>query len=307
MCARPGPAEIAAAQLARLPWRRPASPRGAAPAQERGWIGGFEEASALLEELTGVAPATGAGLGGGLPWVRAGGRIVACGLPVAVGTAEVQGPDGVYQLCESSVRREAAGRTAEALRLDGDLRDGAGEGFDLLWFGPSERHIVAGGRVEIEDLFARVEAPAERRWLEKALVRRCRIDAGVLDGLSLKPWRGAATIEVRRPKELTGAGWDDPVRVVAVREMVEGVEGNDRRLMLRLKGGGRVEWSVSAVSGGWDAHFEGEGLAWRRLWCRLDEGTVVYGAEPTADPREPSVRTRWAFDLMSDLLKLSSG
>ncbi|NOZ93288.1 MAG: hypothetical protein GXP47_00940, partial [Acidobacteria bacterium] len=285
----------------------PAPPRGAAPAQERGWIGGLEEASALLGVLTGVAPATGAGLGGGLPWVRAGGRIVACGLPVAVGAAEVQGPDGVYQLCESSVRREAAGRTAEALRLDAGPRDGAGPGFDLLWFGPTERHLVAGGRVEIEDLFARVVAPAGRRWLEKALVRRRRIGAGVLDGLGLTPWRGAATIEVRRPQELTGGGWDDPVRVVAVRETVEGVEGEDRRLMLRLQGGGRAEGSVSAISGGWEARFEGEGLAWRRLWCRLEEGAVVYGAEPTADPREPAVRTRWAFDLMSDLLKLGSG
>ncbi len=307
MSSRPGPAEIAAAQLARLAWRRPAPPRGAAPALERGWLGGLEEASALLGALTGAAPSTGLGLGGGLPWVQARGRIVACGLPVAAGTAEVQGPDGAYRLCGSSVRREAAGRTAEVLRLEGGPLEGAGPGFDLLWFGPSERYLVREGRVEIEDLFARVVAPAEPQWLQKVLVRRRRVDAGLLEGLSLAPWREAATIEVRRPRELTGDGWEDPVRVVAVREMVERVEGDGRRLGVRLHGGGRAEASVSAVAGGWEARFEGEGLAWRRLWCRLEEGDVVYGAEPTADPREPSVRTRWAFDLMSDLLKLPTG
>jgi len=302
--APPGLAEIAAARLARLPWRRLPPPEGAPPPRQRGWIGGLDEAATLLEELTGITPRRGGGLGGNLPWVPAGGAVIGCGLPLAVGPKEVQGPDGTYRLADATVLREAGGRTEELLHLEDPPPARGALGFDLLWFGTAERYLVRRGRVEIEDLFARVVGPVDRTWLERTLLRRQRVDPAFLHGVEVAPSRGAATVEVRRAADLTGPGWDDPQRLIGARESVENVKSEGEWLRVRLKGGEEIQAAVSTVSGGWVAHFEGEALAWRRLWARRDEGSIVYGAEPVADPRDPGVRTRWAFDLMTDLLEL---
>jgi len=300
----PGPAEAAAARLARLPWRRLPPQRDLPPPRKRGWLGGIGEARILLEELTGMAPERGRGLGGSLPWVRLADAVVACGVPVAVGSTEIQGPDGAYRLAGSSVLREAAGLEGEILRLEDREDRGEEPDFDLLWFGAAERYLVRHGRVEIEDLFARVVAPAERDWLEVALIRRRRLDPGILEGLDPEETGGPALIEVRRPEELTGAGWDDPRRLIGVRESVASVEGTGETLLVRSHGGPHAEAVLSVIPGGWEVRFSGGELGWRRLWARREESWIVYGAEPVADPRDPGVRTRWAFDLVTDLLAL---
>jgi len=301
---RSGAAGTAAARLARLPWRRLAAPEDAPPARNRGWVGGLEEASALLLELTGIHPQHGSGLGGVLPWVAAGEAIVLCGAPIAVGSSERQGVDGAYRLTEGAVLREAGGRMEELLRLEEPSSSQCAMGFDLLWFGSAERYLVRNGVVEIEDLFAKVVAPADRAWMERVLLRGRRVEPGFLRDVELEASTGAATIEVRRRAELVGPGWEDPRRLIGVHGAVEGVRGDAEELEVRLLTGERVGAVVSGLPGGWEVRFAEGRLPWARLWARLEDGAVVYGAEPLADPRDPAVRTRWAFDLMSDLVEL---
>ena len=297
-------APLTAARLARLVWRKRAPESGAPPPSERGWIGG-DEAAALLTELTGAVPALGAGLGGAVPWVEIDGLVVACGVPVAVGPREVEGLDGAYRRHGDAVLREAAGREETVLSLEATVADGE-PGFDLLWFGHAERYLVRGARLEIEDLFARVVAPVDRGWLERELVRRRRVDRGVLSEIEPADGGVQGSVEVRRADELVGAGWDDPERLIGCRETVGRVRRDGMRLVVTLEGGEEVAGEIVPQPEGWETVFD-EGLPWRRLWCRREGDRIVYGAEPVADPRDGGVRTRWAFDLASDLLRLGDG
>jgi len=233
------------------------------------------------------------------------GRVVAPGLPVAAGPEELRGPDGAYRVREGKVVREAGGAEGELVELDPSPPPPESLGFDLLWFGPAERYLVRDGRVEIEDLFARVVAPVDRGWLEETLLRRGRHDPALLEGMDTEPSTEAPTIEVRRPEQLTGEGWEDPRRLVALREMVETVNGEGDEIRARFSNGECADAALATIPGGWAATFTGQVAPWHRLWCRRQGKSIVYGAEPSTDPRDPGVRTRWAFDLMSDLLRLA--
>ena len=75
--------------------------------------------------------------------------------------------------------------------------------------------------------------------------------------------------------------------------------------MLRLESGGEVVANVAVSGAGWVAEIA-PGLPWTRAEMAAEERTVVYRVTliPELDPLDPGVRTRLAFDLLSDLLGL---
>ena len=70
-----------------------------------------------------------------------------------VSAAEVPGPDAAYRRSDGRIIREAGGRVAAMLELDGRPENGA-PGFDLLWFGDRDRWLVDGAILTISNPFA---------------------------------------------------------------------------------------------------------------------------------------------------------
>jgi hypothetical protein len=275
---------------------------------ERGWVRGLREAGAVLEHLLGAAAANGSAFAATWPYVGGEEWLAAPGVPAVV-TAEAQDAiDGVYRLSTDGVLREAAGEERLLLSTTGPPEASPERPFDLLWFSTSARYLLRDGVIEAEDPFCRVRAPAGRDRLETLLVRAQRVDAAILEGLGLEAGARPATLEVRRALALTGQGWRDHERVLGRREDVRTVEPHGQELLLRLEGGGEVVASVAADGAGWVAEF-GPGFPWTRAEMAAEERTVAYRVTliPELDPLAPGVRTRLAFDLLSDLLGLENG
>jgi hypothetical protein len=269
----------------------------------------FEGADACLDtvaSLVGGRRFLTAGFGGRWPALDTDGLVLAPGLPTAVGAEHREAPDADYWRDGDGVWRSAAGGAEQVLAFTAHART-PGRAFDLLWFGDSERFLLAGGELAVEDRFCRLRVAAGSGVLEHELIRRRRVDAAVVGGLPTEPGCGPARIEVRRAAALLPPGtWDDPARVLRAREGIEGADVEGVRLRLRLDGGKTVELEVAARPGGWRAQRrKGE---WPYLALEISRvgADLWYAAEldPRIDPLRPGVRTRLAFDLVSDLVVL---
>jgi hypothetical protein len=231
--------------------------------------------------------------------------LVAPALPVVVEEQGVVGPDGVYHLVGTEVRREAVGAEERYLVAD-RTRSPSGAPFDLLWFGEGERFVVRGGVLEIEDLFGRLSVPAEVRLLERILLRGARCDREVLS--SLPP---AAMIphmiEVRRPAELSDKRRvRDAAAVLATRADVDSVRRGGAVVEARLVGGGHATFGLQESASGWRLVRRSGNYVFTEL--RLDRSSSTLRLSATLDPRVDALtrgmRGRLVFDLRSDLVAL---
>ncbi len=272
---------------------------------ERGWCRGLGEVAEVLGSLAGSVVRWGRGLGGGAPFVSDGETLTGCGVPVVATSRETEGPGGAYRLEGGRVLREAGGRE-EVLLEPEEEGSGMGAGFELLWFGPTERFLLRGGLLEIDDLFSRAVVPVGTADLDRLLVRTRRLDPACLEGLEPPPTQATQRVEVRRDLALVAGAWADAVAVLERREGVTEVEVHRGEVVLEVAGEVRLRGALRESGEGWEVLFPGGEAPWRRIWMEREGERLVHGAEPTGSLLDPALRTRHAFDLFSDLVRLGT-
>jgi len=301
-------AEQAAALVQRIPLRREAAAgsRDVATVVESRWFAGTAECHRVLGQLFRGSTGRGSAFGSAWPYLEAAGRIVAPALPVVVGAAEVAGPDGEYQVADRAVWREAVGERRPILRLEGSAASDR-PGFDLVWFGATERYLLREGTLEVEDLFSALRLPASQAVVERLVVRGLRVEGEVLDGISFGCDDATAQIEVRRSRELvTGDRWQDPEAVLGSRADIATVERRGDELFAETLAGRSVVFKVVEERLGWRVFaWEGD-YPYQTLAMADRDGTLSLTAtlNDGFDPLDPGVRSQLAFDLRSDLIGL---
>lgn len=275
--------------------------------EETGYLSLNECASAL-----GVICQTelfrGAGFGGLWPWFEVGPVVVAPGVPVAVRSAETEGPDGVYRRVEGSILREAGGRERRLVELD--RQEGAERGTDIsmLWFGPGERYRLRGPILEIEDLFARAWLRPGRRELERWLVREKRLPIAVIDDLGfLEPEAGAQSLQIARPEELTSDHWIEAQVFFEARADVVCATMHSSELVLNTVDEQRVVFDCNQQEDGWTARRVEGSFLFDKLSARRESESIciTVKVDESRNLASAGLRARLAFDLSSDLLSLS--
>ena len=304
------PAVQAAAELIRrMPLRRqaPASQREPQTVVESRWFAGPSECARVLGRVFRGSTGRGAAFASSWPFLEAGGVVVAPGIPVAAEDAEIEGPDGAYQLARGVVWREAVGERRAVLSTGDGREESAGTAFDLLWFGSSERYLLRDGTLEVDDLFSRLTVRPSTEHLERLLVRAMRVQPGVLDGVTAGTREAPATIEVRRPLALAaGAAWQDPVHVLGLRADILRAERRGDEVVAETGRSSTVVFQLAEKPRGWTL-FTWEGAyPFRALTLTESDGTLRLAATlgSELDPWVPGVRGRIAFDLRSDLVAL---
>jgi hypothetical protein len=293
-------------QLMPLRRRGPTGPRDTATVLESRWFDGATECHRVLGQLFHGAAGRGAAFGAAWPYLEAGGRVAAPGLPVVVGADEEEGPDGCYRLVGRTVWREAGGEPRQVMALGSEPQE-LGRSFELLWFADRARYVVADGRLEVEDLFStlRMVVPLDR--LETWLARGMRVDGRVLEGLDLTAADQPPSIEVRRPAELVAGGrMPSPGELLGGRAGVASASRVGDEVAITTEDGRRLVFNVAEDRDGWRAfRWEGE-FPYRDLSLRRDDRSVSLTAtlDEGLDPLAPGVRTQVAFDLRSDLIAL---
>jgi len=301
------PAAQAAAMLVRrlpLRWRAGIGVREPATVVESRWFAGPAECHRVLARLFRGHPVRGSAFSANWPLLEAAGVVVAPALPVAASADEQPGPDGHYQFTGGTVWREAVGERRPLLSSAGGAAP-AGGAFDLLWFGSSERYLLRGGTLEVEDLFSMVRVKATLALVERLVVRGLRADPEVLDGVAASERTAPAEIEVRRPAELLeGAQWRDPTAVLAARADIRSVRRRGEEITAETARDTTVVFRVAEDAHGWRL-FTWEGdypLRGLNLLERDAHLVLTATLGPGLDPFEPGVRGRLAFDLRSDLI-----
>ena len=303
------PAAQAAAMLVRnLPLRwGSAGVRDPETVVESRWFAGAAECHRVLARLFRGSPVRGSAFSSTWPQLEAAGVVVAPALPVAATADEQPGPDGVYQLDRGTVWREAAGERRALLSGGGAAAADGGGAFDLLWFGPTERYLVRGGTLEVEDLFSLLRMGAARSLVERLVVRGLRTDPEVLEGVA---WSARATppeIEVRRPSELVkGEVWRNPAAVLSARADIRSVDRRGDEILAETARESSVVFRVAEEPRGWRLFTWDGDYPLRTLGMIERAGHLVLSATlgPDLDPLAPGVRGRLAFDLRSDLIAL---
>jgi hypothetical protein len=216
------------------------------------------------------------------------------------------GPDAAYHRDDTRVWRESAG--AETLVLTAEPTEPApGEPFELLWFGDTERYLLRGGRLTVDDLFCELRLSPSRAGLEHLLVRLRRADPAVLAGLEVAEGAEGAEITVRRPRQLSAEDrWRDPQRFFACRADIDGLEAGHGVLTAATARGATVVFTVEERAAGWRAAVVEGGYTFSALELEADGEMLALSGTLTAaiDPLAPGVRARLAFDLRSDLVML---
>lgn len=238
--------------------------------------------------------------------VHGDGWLVAPALPLVLPASGGDGVDGAYVWRDRAVWREAAGAEKPFLTTS-DADPIPGSSFDLLWFGDCERYTLWNGTLAVEDLFAVVELPGDRRTIERLLVRARRVDPAVLDGLVFAPAGGPATITVNRAVELIpGEGWRDPERFLRGRADVERTDRRGGRITAHTARGTSPVFRSDDGVDGWALVLDAGDYPLTGLEMCLRGATLSLSANlhPAVDPLAPGMRGRLAFDLSSDLVGL---
>lgn len=272
----------------------------------RGWFQGVDECARILAARTGLEVCRGGGFGGQWPLLRGPGRVVAPALPVVIGEGAATGPDGEYCVDTVGVWREAVGINEPYLVGD-TSRPAPGAPFDLLWFTDTERFLVRGGMLEVEDLFGALRVPAKARLLDRFLIRPFRIEGSLLSSLPPAATEDAQVIEVRRPLALsTKDRWRDPASLLAARADIEVVRRRGDSLEAQVVGGHEVIFGVESGPAGWLLTLRTGDYVLTEV--RLDRAATTLRLSATLDPRvdalAPGMRGRLIFDLRSDLVAL---
>jgi hypothetical protein len=299
-------AAVAAASGCVVRWGEADPASDPTAARRRGWFRGADECARYLADRTGADLGTGVAFGGEWPILGNGGWLIAPAMPlVLVGTGG-DAPDAAYLRRGDTILREAAGLETCFLTIS-EAAPPPGQPFDLLWFGDTERYVVRRGKLEVDDMFARLELPLDREWLEKHLVRGRRVDGGVLDDLAGGPPGGAATVTVHRQAALhPGKGWRDPERFLGARADIARTERRGGVLEAYTAHGANPRFESEVRDDGWtlvlqDGFYPLTALTVRHHTAWLSLTATLH---PTVDPLRPGMRGRLAFDLRSDLVAL---
>jgi hypothetical protein len=176
-----------------------------------------------------------------------------------------------------------------------------------LWFGETERYVLRGGALEIEDLFAACRVSATRSHLERELIRGRRVDPDVLAGLTVEGIPAAPEIEVRRPTSLSADGrWRDAAAFLANRTDIVAVDVSGDRIAADTARADRVCFDVTEQPNGWRL-LKGAGEYPFLAFTMVREGpdlSLRATTAPQIDPLAPGMRGRLAFDLRADLVAL---
>lgn len=277
---------------------------------ERGW-GTCQQLTEQLAHATGGTTLQTGGLLGSWTMVELpeGQQVVAPGVPVVVGSDETNGCDAAYRRGPGlTIERESRGRWQRLVAPEGAVATP----FDLLAFGDSERIRVHDGVVEIEDLFSCLRVPATATALDRVLVRGLRAppelvatcptsraaDAGHR-GAEICVGRAATLVELDAVM--------DPERVLRAHSGVETVSIEGCSVLLN-GAWGTATFDVEHAATGWYATKTSGGWPFDRIGVETCASHVELVAQPSADidVLAPGVRTRLAFDVLSDLVKLST-
>jgi hypothetical protein len=273
----------------------------------RGWFRGAEECARIIADLTNLTINEGSAFGGPWPMLAVGDGALAPAIPVVADNGPAVGPDGEYRYDQQGVWREAAGSEALFLATDPSL-PAPGEAFDLLWFGDSERYLVRGGYLEIEDLFGLVRRPATGEALDRLLIRSRRVDGAILAGVPLAKVDGAITVEVRRPAALyRDDRWRDASRFLAVRADVDEAKLVADRVEARRHDGSTAVFRAGHRDHGWWLTLcEGE-YPFNEIYLdrRAGELSLRVTLTPGLEAAGAGMRGRLIFDLRADLVALS--
>jgi hypothetical protein len=303
-------AEKAAALVRAFPLRqlKTVGARDLKSVVESRWFADPAECLRLLVGLFRGHPRRGRAFGTSWPYLEAGGRWVAPALPVAVGAAEMTGPDGCYRLRDGVVWREAGGGVRPLLSVS-EMPSAPDVGFDVLWFGDAERYLLRSATLEVEDLFSVYRVAATARVVDVVLFRERRVDRELLSGVELSEQEAPAEIAVRRSRELlTGDRYRDPEATLSVRVDIRHVERQGDQLLADTELGERGVFNVVEEPHGWRLYtWEGR-YPLRSLALTETSGDVRYSAtiRSEVDPLTPGLRSRLAFDLRADLTALAS-
>jgi hypothetical protein len=223
-----------------------------------------------------------------------------------VGEEPVVGPDGEYCGDATGVWRESVGVKELCLAPDASLPP-PGAPFDLLWFGTAERYLLRDGALEIDDLFGRLRVRATPGLLDRILIRRFRVENGVLASLQLAAAEEPQVIEVRRPAALsTDDRWRDAARLLDIRADVENVRQHGASIRARVIGGLEVIFDLEHGPAGWRLTLRAGDYALHEI--RLDHDSKALRLSATLDTQvdalAPGMRGRLIFDLRSDLVAL---
>ena len=270
-----------------------------------------EELGDILAWTTGGTRSEGTAFGRPWPVVHVGPELLAPAVPVAVATEERDGPDGVYRRGEGSgtIERETRG----AWRALVAPRDAEHEGSppDLLVFGAAERVLLRAGVVEIEDAFSRLTHPATAAVMERVLLRGLRLDPKVIASVSMTSERDESgakpRLEVGRQRQLLqDAVIHDPLLLIQAHPGVRSA-AEARGDMDVSTESGNVRLAVERSTAGWTVRLVDGRWPFRSLHLAADDVSVQLAAEPVdeVDLLAPGMRTRIAFDLLSDLVALS--
>jgi hypothetical protein len=290
-----------------LLWHPAVSSRDPDTVVESGWFAGPSECARVLGRLFRGTTARGGAFGSPWPFLEAAGVVVAPALPVAAEGDEQQGPDGAYRLSEGVVWREATGERRALLATSGGPPAQDTSGFDLLWFGASERYLLRRGVLEVEDLFSRLSVPASRERIERLVVRGLRVEAQALEGVTFRDRQAPAEIEVRRPTGLVPESlWHDPAAVLGRRVDIRRVERRGDEITAETRRDTTVMFRLVEEPRGWRLFTWDGDYPFRTLALHERAGSLSYSATlgPELDPLGPGIRGRLAFDLRSDLVAL---
>jgi len=304
------PAAQAAALLVRripLRWHAEVGARDPDTVVESRWFAGPAECARVLGRVFRGTTARGGAFGSPWPFLEAAGAVIAPALPVVAAADEQQGPDGAYRLGKGTVWREAIGERRALLVTNGGPPARDASGFDLLWFGDSERYLLRGGIVEVEDLFSKLSVPAPRELVERLVVRGLRADAQALEGLVFRDRQAPAEVEVRRPTALVGKDlWRDPAAVLARRVDIRRVERRGDELAAETRRDKTVVFRLVEEPRGWRLFTWDGDYPFRTLALHERAGHLSFSVTlgPELDPFGAGIRGRLAFDLRSDLVAL---
>ncbi len=280
---------------------------------EQGW-GTQEQVTAVLARVTGGSILQTGGFSGSWSMVQVqvaeAQQLVAPGVPVVVGSDASDGCDAAYRRGPGvTIERESRGRWQRLVAPEGAVATP----FNLLAFGDSERIRVHDGVVEIEDLFSCLRVPATATALDRVLVRGLRVAPELVaacetPGSAAAGQRGAEICVGRAATLVELDAVMDPERVLRAHSGVEAVSMEGCSVLLN-GAWGTATFDVEHAATGWYATKTSGGWPFDRIGVETAASHVELVARPAADidPLAPGVRTRLAFDLLSDLVKLSTG
>ncbi len=300
-------ADQAAALVRNMPLRRqpPTGQRDVESVVESRWFAGPAECQRVLGQLFRGSTVRGSCFGLTWPCLQGAGAMVAPALPVVARSAEQTGPDGQYDVTDGVVWRESAGARRPFIGRDGVT--GHGSGFDVLWFGDTERYLVSAGLLEVEDLFSVLRVNASREQIERLVVRRLRHDGDVLTGVFFSEEKSVAELEVRRPKELASSdSWRDPAVLIGGRADISSVTRHGDELIARTHADRGVEFKVVEDHTGWRLFAWNGDYPYTTIDLHEKDGHLCLSValDEAIDPLAPGVRSQLAFDLRSDLVTL---